>query len=51
LTVSASETVYAYVHGCPGYSDSSIASAAYTIDAAAIIGSMSGAISGNVPIQ
>jgi hypothetical protein len=31
LSVAASETVYAYVHGCPGWSDSSIASAAYTI--------------------
>ena len=31
LSVAASETVYAYVHGCPGYVDSSIASAAYVI--------------------
>lgn len=31
FTVSASGTWYAYVHGCPGYTDSTVASAAYTI--------------------
>lgn len=33
LSVTSSETVYAYVHGCPGHSDSSVGSAAYTISA------------------
>ncbi len=33
LSVATSETVYAYVHGCPGFTDSSISSAAYTIKA------------------
>lgn len=33
LSVASSETVYAYVHNCPGFTDSSISSAAYTISA------------------
>ena len=33
ISVAASETVYSYVHSCPGYLDSAIASAAYTITA------------------
>lgn len=35
LSVSASETVYAYVHSCPGFTDSPINSAVYTITGAA----------------
>ena len=30
-SVSASGTLYSYVHGCPGYADSAVASASYTI--------------------
>jgi hypothetical protein len=30
-SVTTAVTLYAYVHGCPGYTDSSVASAAYTI--------------------
>ena len=34
-SVTTAVTLYAYVHGCPSYADSSISSAAYTITAAA----------------
>lgn len=34
LTVATSEKVYAYVHACPGYADSSISSAVYGISGA-----------------
>lgn len=33
LSVATSESVYAYVHNCPGFIDSSISSAAYVINA------------------
>jgi hypothetical protein len=52
LTVSTSETVYAYVHNCPSYSDSAVSSAAYTINAATTSVTFSGkaTISGKVTI-
>ena len=33
-SVTTAVTLYAYVHGCPGYTDSTVSSAAYTISAA-----------------
>ena len=32
LSVTVSETVYAYVHNCPAHTDSSVSSAAYTVN-------------------
>jgi hypothetical protein len=51
LSVPSSETIYAYVHGCPGYSDSSISSAAYTINTASSPSGMSGNIGSNASSQ
>jgi hypothetical protein len=34
LTVASNETVYAYVHNCPGYTDSTVSNATYSINAA-----------------
>lgn len=52
-TVVTSSTIYSYVHGCPGYLDSAVGSAAYTITTPSGAAVTSGNItfSGNVIIQ
>ena len=45
-SVTTAVTLYAYVHGCPGYLDSSVGSAAYTITS-----SLDSGASGNVKFE
>jgi hypothetical protein len=42
FSVTVSETVYAYVHNCPGFTDSSVDSAAYTITVGGGVNAVSG---------
>jgi len=53
ISVATSETVYSYVHNCPGYSDSTVSSAAYVINLPTVSVSISGTvkISGTVTLQ
>jgi hypothetical protein len=51
-TVTTAVTLYAYVHGCPGYTDSSVSSASYTISgstAPVFHGFVSGPLTSSTP--